>query len=37
MDKKWIQDCWCELDKKLSKTAVTSYDKIPYTTKNGVH
>jgi len=37
MDKKWIQDCWCEIDKKLSKTAVTSYDKIPYTTKNGVH
>lgn len=37
MDKKQIQECWEKLDKKLSRTAVSSYDKIPYTTENGVH
>lgn len=33
----WIQETWEKLDKKLSKVAVKSHDKIPYTTVNGVH
>lgn len=33
----WVKECWEKLDKKLSKTAVKSFDKIPYTTINGVH
>lgn len=37
LSKEWIEECWSKLDKKLSKTAVSSYDKIPYTTVNGVH
>ena len=36
-NQKWIDDVWDKLDKKLSKTAVKSRDKIPYTTINGVH
>lgn len=36
-NKAWIDDVFSKLDKKLSRTAVTSRNKIPYTTKNGVH
>lgn len=33
----WIEQIFCQLDKKLSKTAVKSRNKIPYTTVNGEH
>ena len=33
----WIDEIFAKLDKKLSVTAVKSRDKIPYTTKDGVH
>ena len=33
----WIDETWAKLDEKLSRTAVKSRDKIPYSTKNGVH
>ena len=33
----WIDKTWEKLDKKLSKTAVKSRYKIPYTTINGEH
>ena len=33
----WIDETFAKLDKKLSVTAVKSRDKIPYTTKDGVH
>jgi len=36
-NKQWIETVWEKLDKKMSRTAVSSYDKIPYTTKMGVH
>ena len=36
-NREWIDDTFAKLDKKLSVTAVKSRDKIPYTTKNGVH
>ena len=37
-DKKaWIDQTWQKLDKKLSKTAIKSRNKIPYTTTDGVH
>ncbi len=36
-NKAWIDATWEKIDKKLSKTAVKSRDKIPYTTINGVH
>ena len=36
-NQKWIDEVWEKLDKKLSKTAVKSRYKIPYSTKNGVH
>lgn len=32
-----IREIWSKLDQKLSKTAVKSFNKIPYTTFNGVH
>lgn len=32
-----IEQIWEKLDAKLSKTALKSFDKIPYTTQNGVH
>ncbi len=35
--KKWIDEVWERLDKKLSKTAVKSREKVPYTTVDGVH
>ena len=36
-NKEWIDQVWGKLDKKLSRTSVKSRDKIPYSTKNGVH
>ncbi|MBQ7793193.1 MAG: glycoside hydrolase family 88 protein [Clostridia bacterium] len=33
----WIDETWDKLDKKLSKVAVKSREKIPYTTVDGVH
>ena len=36
-NKAWVEEIFAKLDKKLSRTAVTSRNKIPYTTKDGVH
>lgn len=36
-NKEWIDLTWKKIDKKLSKTAVKSRNKLPYTTINGVH
>lgn len=36
-NKAWIDATWEKVDKKLSKTAVKSREKIPYTTVDGVH
>lgn len=33
----WVDATWKKVEKKLSKTAVRSRDKLPYSTKNGVH
>ena len=33
----WIEETWKKLDEKLSRVAVKSRYKIPYTTKNGEH
>jgi len=36
-NQEWINETWNKIDKKLSRTAVKSRNKIPYTTINGVH
>ncbi len=36
-NKAWIDEVWAKLDNKLSKVAKKSFNKIPYSTKNGVH
>ena len=36
-NREWIDGTWEKIDKKMSRIAVKSYDKIPYTTINGVH
>jgi len=36
-NKAWIEETWQKLDNKLSRVAVKSREKIPYTTVNGVH
>lgn len=36
-NKAWIDTTWEKIEKKLSKTAVKSRDKLPYTTLEGVH
>ena len=36
-NQEWIDATWEKIDKKLSRTAVKSRNKIPYTTVNGVH
>lgn len=36
-NQQWIDEVWVKLDQKLSRVAVRSYDKIPYTTQDGVH
>ena len=33
----WIDSTWEKIERKLSRTAVKSRNKIPYTTVNGVH
>jgi len=35
--KQWIDSVWNKIDNKLSRVAVKSRNKIPYTTINGVH
>ena len=35
--KAWVDHTWDKLDGKLSRTAVKSREKIPYSTVNGVH
>jgi len=37
IDKQWVDEVWQKLEHKLSVTAEKSKNKIPYTTKNGVH
>lgn len=36
-NKEWIDATWQKIDRKLSKTAVRSRNKLPYTTVEGVH
>ena len=36
-NKAWIDEVWAKLDKKLSRTAVKSRNKIPSTSTNGEH
>lgn len=36
-NKEWIDSTWSKLDKKLSRVAITSRNKIPYTTIDGKH
>ncbi len=36
-NQKWIDEVWGKIESKLSKTAVLSKNKIPYSTKDGVH
>ena len=36
-NQEWIQSTWEKVDKKLSKIAVKSRNKIPYTTVVGEH
>ena len=36
-NKEWIDTTWEKIDKKLSRTAVKSRNKIPFTTIDGVH
>ncbi len=36
-DQKWINDTWDKVEKKLTRTAVKSRYKLPYTTVNGTH
>lgn len=36
-NKQWIDQTWQKLDTKLSRTAIKSRDKIPYSSQNGVH
>ena len=36
-NKAWIEETFNKLDEKLSKVAIRSRDKVPYTTINGVH
>lgn len=34
---KWINETWQKIDEKLSKVALRSRDKLPYTAYNGIH
>ena len=36
-NKAWIDETWNRVDAKLSRVAVKSREKIPYTTVNGEH
>lgn len=33
----WLSNVWNKVDTKMKKVAIKSYDKIPYTSVNGVH
>lgn len=37
IDKHWVDEVWQKLEKKISVTSERSKNKIPYTTKDGVH
>ena len=36
-NKAWVEEVFSKIDSKLSKVAVRSREKIPYTAKDGVH
>lgn len=36
-NKTWIDETWQKLDRKLSRVAVKSRNKLPYSTVNGIH
>jgi len=36
-NKQWIDETWAKLDKKMSRVAISSRNKIPYTTIDGKH
>ena len=36
-NQKWIDETWEKIDKKLSKVAIKSRNKIPYSSINGEH
>ncbi|MBE7032804.1 MAG: glycosyl hydrolase family 88 [Ruminococcaceae bacterium] len=36
-EKSWIDSLWGKLDQKLSRASISAYDKIPYTTVDGVY
>ena len=35
LDKKWLEEIWAKIDHKISRTAVTCREMLPYTTDNG--
>lgn len=37
MDNKWVSEIWDRIDRKLMITANTAFNKIPYTTVNGIY
>lgn len=36
-EKQWVDATWDKVVAKMEKVAVRSYDKLPYTTENGIH
>lgn len=36
-NEEWINSVWGKIEKKMEKVAVRSFDKLPYTTSDGVH
>ncbi|MCK9478208.1 MAG: glycoside hydrolase family 88 protein [Firmicutes bacterium] len=36
-DKKWANEIWAKVEEKLLRTAVSSREKLPYTTIKGIH
>ncbi len=36
-EQKWTEDTWQKLDEKFSRASISAYDKIPYTTVDGVY
>ena len=37
INKEYFENIFKKIDKKLSRTAMKSFNKLPYTTKNGIH